>query len=124
MYETNAKKRQNGERKTTLNMSQFPHLESRSLNHLFPGNLKTPNLSGHLSQSSTSCSFGTSTGIIKANLGVWVTNTASGECSAQCCVTAQKRNRNSFGGLCCVPQQWDTAPTYRERRFLGRNPSL
>lgn len=50
-------------------MSWFPHLESRSLNHLLSRNLKILNLNGHLSGSNTACIFGISTGINKANLG-------------------------------------------------------
>lgn len=63
-------KRQNSKTKNIINMSWFPHLETRSLNHLLTRNLKILNLNGHLSECSSACIFGISTGIKKkANLG-------------------------------------------------------
>lgn len=62
-------KRQNSKMKNIINTSWFPHLETRSLNHLLTRNLKILNLNGHLSECSSACIFGISTGIKKANLG-------------------------------------------------------
>lgn len=87
--------RQISKRKNTPNMSPFPHLETRSLNHLFPGNLKILNLNGHLSWSCTACFFGTSTGINKANLGQCCVSlvTVSENCTGECYVTVKKWNQ-------------------------------
>lgn len=108
-------KRQNSKRKDTPNVSWFPHLETRSLNHLFTGNLKILNLSGHLSRSSIACSFGISTGINKVNLRACCISpiTDSENCTGECYVALQKWNQKHLTALCSTLEQQDTVQKYR-----------
>lgn len=84
-------KRQNSKTKNIINMSWFPHLETRSLNHLLTRNLKILNLNGHLSECSSACIFGISTGIKKKQiLEIALSLTGSESCNGECYITIQK----------------------------------